>query len=215
MKPFLLSKITVKNRFAVKIYFYERTKTMKKNKDKKKSSFWQDFKAFISRGNVVDMAIGVVVASAFKDIVTKFTSAFLSPLIALLTDGADLTELKWIIRPEMLDAEGNVTVAEVSFAWGSFVQSIIDFLIIAFVLFLVIRIFTKAANKAKELSKSKEEIEAEEKAAAEAKAKEEAEKKAAEEARLAAEAEKVAAKEREIETVALLKEIRDSLSAKK
>lgn len=215
MKPFLLSKITVKNRFAVKIYFYERTKTMKKNKDKKKSSFWQDFKAFISRGNVVDMAIGVVVASAFKDIVTKFTSAFLSPLIALLTDGADLTELKWIIRPEMLDAEGNVTVAEVSFAWGSFVQSIIDFLIIAFVLFLVIRIFTKAANKAKELSKSKEEIEAEEKAAAEAKAKEEAEKKAAEEARLAAEAEKAAAKEREIETVALLKEIRDSLSAKK
>lgn len=215
MKPFLLSKITVKNRFAVKIYFYERTKTMKKNKDKKKSSFWQDFKAFISRGNVVDMAIGVVVASAFKDIVTKFTSAFLSPLIALLTDGADLTELKWIIRPEMLDAEGNVTVAEVSFAWGSFVQSIIDFLIIAFVLFLVIRIFTKAANKAKELSKSKEEIEAEEKAAAEAKAKEEAEKKAAEEARLAAEAEKAAAKEREIETVALLKEIRDSLSANK
>lgn len=215
MKPFFISKITVKNRFAAKIYFYERTKTMKKNKDKKKSSFWQDFKAFISRGNVVDMAIGVVVASAFKDIVTKFTSAFLSPLIALLTDGADLTELKWIIRPEVLDAEGNVTVAEVSFAWGSFVQSIIDFLIIAFVLFLVIRIFTKAANKAKELSKSKEEIEAEEKAAAEAKAKEEAEKKAAEEARLAAEAEKAAAKEREIETVALLKEIRDSLSAKK
>lgn len=214
MKPFFISKITVKNRFAVKIYFYERTKTMKKNKDKKKSSFWQDFKAFISRGNVIDMAIGVVVASAFKDIVTKFTSAFLSPLIALLTDGADLTELKWIIRPEVLDAEGNVTVAEVSFAWGSFVQSIIDFLIIAFVLFLVIRIFTKAANKAKELSKSKEEIEAEEKAAAEAKAKEEAEKKAAEEARLAAEAEKAAAKEREIETVALLKEIRDSLSAK-
>lgn len=215
MKPFFISKITVKNRFAVKIYFYERTKTMKKNKDKKKSSFWQDFKAFISRGNVVDMAIGVVVASAFKDIVTKFTSAFLSPLIALLTDGADLTELKWIIRPEVLDAEGNVTVAEVSFAWGSFVQSIIDFLIIAFVLFLIIRIFTKAANKAKELSKSKEEIEAEEKAAAEAKAKEEAEKKAAEEARLAAEAEKAATKEREIETVALLKEIRDSLSAKK
>lgn len=215
MKPFFISKITVKNRFAVKIYFYERTKTMKKNKDKKKSSFWQDFKAFISRGNVVDMAIGVVVASAFKDIVTKFTSAFLSPLIALLTDGADLTELKWIIRPEVLDEEGNVTVAEVSFAWGSFVQSIIDFLIIAFVLFLVIRIFTKAANKAKELSKSKEEIEAEEKAAAEAKAKEEAEKKAAEEARLAVEAEKAAAKEREIETVALLKEIRDSLSANK
>ena len=106
-------------------------------KQKKERTFWKDFKKFISRGNVVDMAIGVVVATSFSAIVSKFTAAFISPLIALLTDGASLAELKWVARPETLDAEGNVLVAEVSFAWGAFVQAIIDFLIIALVLFIV------------------------------------------------------------------------------
>ncbi|MGN1096138.1 MAG: large conductance mechanosensitive channel protein MscL [Eubacteriales bacterium] len=181
---------------------------------KKKSTFWQDFKAFISRGNVVDMAIGVVVAAAFKDIVTKFTSAFISPIVALLTDGADLSDMKWIVRPERLDAEGKVLVSEVSLAYGPFIQAVIDFLIIALVLFIVIRIFTKASAKAKELTISKEEADAKAKAAEEAAAKAAAEKKAAEEARLAAEAEAAAAKAREIETVELLKEIRNSLANK-
>lgn len=185
---------------------------MKEKKEKVKS-FWKDFKAFICRGNVVDMAIGVVVAASFKDIVTKFTDAFISPLIAIVTGGTDLTSLKWIFRPEELDAEGNVITEEISFGWGAFVQSIVDFLIIALVLFLVIKIFTKAMNKAKELSISKEEKEAQEKAAAEAAAKEAAEKKAAQEAQLAAEAEAAAKKAREAETVELLREIRDSLKS--
>ena len=186
---------------------------MKEKKEKVKG-FWKDFKAFISRGNVVDMAIGVVVAASFKDIVTKFTDAFISPLIAIITGGTDLSSLKWIFRPEELDAEGNVLVEEISFGWGSFLQSIVDFLIIALVLFLVIRIFTKAMNKAKALRVSKEEKEALEKAAAEAAAKEEAEKKAAEEARRAAEAEAAEKKAREMETVELLREIRNSLANK-
>lgn len=176
-------------------------------KQKKERTFWKDFKKFISRGSVVDMAIGVVVATAFSAIVTKFTAAFISPLIALLTDGASLADLKWIARPETLDAEGNVLVAEVSFAWGAFVQAIIDFLIIAFVLFLVLRIASRASNKAKELRTSKEEKEAQEIAAAEAAAKAEAEAKAAE----AKEAEALA---REKETVELLREIRNSLASK-
>ena len=120
-------------------------------KQKKERTFWKDFKKFISRGNVVDMAIGVVVATSFSAIVSKFTAAFISPLIALLTDGASLADLKWVARPETLDAEGNVLVAEVSFAWGAFVQAIIDFLIIALVLFIVLRIVSKASNKAKKL----------------------------------------------------------------
>ena len=182
-----------------------------KGKKEKVKSLWHDFKAFVCRGNVVDMAVGVVVAASFKDIVTKFTDAFISPLIAILTGGTDLTSLKWIFRPEKLDAQGNVITEEISFGWGAFVQSIIDFLIIALVLFLVIKVFAKAMSKAKELSVSKEEKEAQEKAAAEAAAKEEAEKRAAEQARLAAEAEAAAKKEREEETVALLREIRDSL----
>ena len=182
-----------------------------KEKKARIKNFWHDFKAFINRGNVVDMAVGIVIAATFKDIVTKFTDAFLSPLIALLTDGTNLSDLKWIIRPEVLDQDGNIVTAEVSLAWGSFLQSIIDFLIIAFFLFLVIRVFAKATNKARELRISKEEKEAMEKAAAEASAKEAAEKQAAENARIAAEAEIAAAKAREKETVDLLREIRDSL----
>lgn len=183
-------------------------------KKKKERTFWKDFKAFISRGNIIDMAIGVVVAAAFKDIVTAFTNAFISPLIALLTDGASLADLKWIAREAVLDAEGNVLVAEVSIAWGAFVQAIIDFLIIAFVLFIVLRIAVKATNKAKELRVSKEEKEAQEKAAAEAAAKAEAEAKAAEAAKLAAEAKEAEALAREKETVELLREIRNSLASK-
>lgn len=183
-------------------------------KNKKEKTFWKDFKKFISRGNVVDMAIGVVVATSFSAIVSKFTAGFISPLIALLTDGASLADLKWIARPETLDADGNVLVAEVSFAWGAFVQAIIDFLIIAFVLFLVLRIVSRATSKAKELRVTKEEKEAQEKAAAEAAAKEEAEKKAAEQARLAAEAKEAEALAREKETVELLREIRNSLASK-
>ena len=189
-------------------------------KKKKERTFWKDFKAFISRGNVVDMAIGVAVAGAFSAIVSKFTAAFVSPLIALLTDGASLADLKWIARPEVLDAEGKVLIAEVSFAWGAFVQAIIDFLIIAFALFIVLRVFTKAANKAKEMRLAAEAKDAEEAAAKDAaakKAEEEARlaaEKAAEEAHRAAEAEAAAAKAREVETVELLREIRNSLAKK-
>ena len=163
-------------------------------KEKKKSTFWKDFKAFISRGNIVDMAIGVVVANAFKDIVNKFTAAFISPLVALLTDGIILSDLKYIVRPEQLAEDGKtVLVSEISLAWGALVQSIIDFLIIAFALFIVIRVVTRATAKANELR-----VSAEEKAAAEAAA-----AKAAEEA--------AAAKAREIETVELLREISKAL----
>ena len=106
--------------------------------------FWADFKKFITRGNVVDMAVGVAVASAFTAIVTAFTKGFITPLLALLTNDSDLTEMKWIIRPEVghCTVEGDLTTyvvdtAEVSLLWGAFVQKIIDFLIIALTLFII------------------------------------------------------------------------------
>ena len=114
----------------------------------------QDFKKFITRGNVVDMAVGVAVASAFTAIVTAFTKGFITPLLALLTNNSDLTEMKWVIRPEVTEtaADGTVTVitAEVALLWGEFLQKVIDFFIIAAVLFLVMRIAAAiAAHSAK------------------------------------------------------------------
>ena len=140
------------------------------------------------------MAIGVVVANAFKDIVNKFTSSFINPLVAYLTGDKSLVDLKYVIVSEALDAEtGAVIQKEIAFTWGIFLQSIVGFLIIAFVLFLVLRIASHISKKSKELR-----ISDEERAAAKA----------------AADAEIAAAKAREIETVELLREIRNSLSKK-
>ena len=171
---------------------------------KKKFGLWEEFKKFINRGNVVDMAIGVIVANAFKDIITNFTNGFISPIVGLISGNIVLTDLKWVLVEGTLDPETGKIVGEVALLWGTFVQSIIDFLIIAAVLFLVLKIVTSAAAKAKELSVSKEEKEAAEKAAAEAKAKEEA-------AKAAVAAEEAAKKARELETLELLRDIRNSL----
>lgn len=195
---------------------------MKKKIKDKSRGFLKDFKAFIARGNVVDMAIGVVVANAFKDIVNKFTSSFINPFVGLITGNKSLADLKYIYKPEILNSEtGEVLQGEISFAWGLFLQSIVDFLIIAFALFIILRIATNINKKAKELRDrlSEEERVAAEAAAAEAKAKADAEAAAKAEAealaKAAAEAEIAAAKAREIETVELLREIRNSLKKEK
>ena len=65
--------------------------------------FWEDFKKFIKRGNVVDMAVGVAVASAFTAIVTAFTKGFINPLLALLSNSSNQEELKWIIKEGVPD----------------------------------------------------------------------------------------------------------------
>ena len=196
--------------------------------------FWADFKKFITRGNVVDMAVGVAVASAFTAIVTAFTKGFITPLLALLTNDSDLTEMKWVIRDAVLDSTGEIVeVAEVSLLWGAFVQKIIDFLIIALTLFIVMRVASAVAahsakirtNVANALTHKDEEeaarLAAEEAAKAEAEAEaarvaaEEAEKAAAAEAEALrlAEEEKQKEKARLEREEALLTEIRDLLRA--
>lgn len=186
---------------------------------KKKTSFWKDFKAFITRGNVVDMAVGVVVGGAFSKIVTGLVNYIINPCVAYLTKGGDLDALKTIIVPAeeaVLDELGNVVtpaVAEVAILWGTWIQTIIDFVIVAFCIFFVLRILMRAKNMM-EADKIAEE---EKKAAEAAKAEEEA-KKAAEAA--AAEAAALQAKQKEefkasiVNQETLLAEIRDLLKNK-
>lgn len=195
-----------------------------------------EFKKFISRGNVVDMAVGVAVASAFTKIVTAFTNGFIGPILALISGDANLVDFKWVVREAVthVDETGAevVDVAEVAILWGSFLQTILDFLIIAFVLFMVMKVFNKAIEMSKEVREDikdelkpkklkKEEAarlaaekEAKEKAEAEEKARLEAEEAAAKEkaeAQLAAYKAQVAISEN---TQALLTEIRDLLKNK-
>ena len=184
--------------------------------------FWADFKKFITRGNVIDMAVGVAVASAFTAIVTAFTKGFISPLLALLTGNSTLDDLTWVVKAPVFDPADPTVIIEpaVEILWGSFLQKIIDFLIIALVLFVVMRVASAVMAHSKKIHENvrnaltnsdeeaaKAEAEAAAKAEAEAAAKAEAEAvaKAEAEAKLLAEEER---KQKEIE---LLSEIRDLL----
>ena len=123
-------------------------------KDKTKG-FWAEFKKFISKGNVVDMAVGVAVATAFTAIVTAFTKGFIAPIISLLSHDASLSDMKWVIRPEEAEvaADGTKTILtpEVAILWGSFLQSIIGFLIVAFVMFIFLKSVMGVTKKAEKM----------------------------------------------------------------
>ena len=144
----------------------------------KKSTFFSDFKEFITKGNIIDMAVGVVIGGAFGKIVTGLVNYIINPFIALLTGGVSLTGLKTIIEPAVpaveavTDDAGNIVTeavaekAEVAILWGEWLQTILDFLIVAFCIFLVLRVIMKFKNKLESLKK-KEEEEAKEEAPAE------------------------------------------------
>ena len=117
---------------------------------------FKEFKEFAVKGNVMDMAIGVVIGGAFGKIVTSLVSDIIMPLIGAATGGLNFTEWKWVIREAVMEGE-NVVKPELALTWGNFIQVIFDFIIIALCIFMVI----KAINKAKSLTEKKEEAPAE------------------------------------------------------
>lgn len=109
--------------------------------------FSEDFKAFIAKGNVLDMAVGVVVGGAFNKIVTSLVNDIIMPLIGLLMGGLSVADWKWVIREAVLDAQGAVVTAENAVMYGNFLQTVLDFLIVALTIFVVLRVFTKLQKK--------------------------------------------------------------------
>ena len=108
----------------------------------KKGTFWSDFKAFISRGNIIDMAVGVVIGGAFGKITTSLVDNIIMPLIGLLTGGIDLTKWDIVLKPavtEMVDGVMTETTPAVMLGIGTLLSVIINFIIIAFVIFLLIK----------------------------------------------------------------------------
>lgn len=97
------------------------------------------------KGNLVDIAVGFVMGAAFTKVVNMFTGGIVTPLISLLTEKFKFDELKWVLRDEVKDAAGAVTTAEVAITYGMFITALIDFLIVAFVMFMVV----KAVNNMK------------------------------------------------------------------
>lgn len=129
--------------------------------------FFEDFKKFALKGNIIDMAVGVVIGGAFGKIVTSLVSDIISPLISFATGRVTLANLKYVIKAAEFDAAGVELVPESAILYGNFIQTIIDFLIIAFSIFIVLRIFMTAQNKLEELKKKEEEAPAVEEAPAE------------------------------------------------
>ena len=113
--------------------------------------FFTDFKNFIARGNVLDMAVAVVVGSAFTAIVNSLVNDIIMPLIAWAIGGAAFSDLCVVLKPEVLDEAGNVIETAVTWNYGNFIQLIINFLIIAFCMFLVIKLFMAAKEKKEKL----------------------------------------------------------------
>ena len=113
--------------------------------------FWQEFKAFISKGNIVDLAIAVIIGAAFNKIVSSLVNDIIMPLISLAVGGAAVSDWKWVIKPAEYDANGTLLVAESALRYGTFIQAIIDFMIIALTLFLMFKIFNYSRKKLGEL----------------------------------------------------------------
>lgn len=109
--------------------------------------FLADFKEFALKGNVVDMAVGVIIGGAFGKIVSSLVNDIIMPVISLCTGSVKFTDLKATLRPEELDAAGQVINEAVTFNYGMFIQNIVDFLIIAISIFVALRIAMKLRKK--------------------------------------------------------------------
>ncbi len=109
----------------------------------------KEFKEFAVKGNVVDMAVGVIIGGAFGKIVTSLVGDIVMPAISALSGDADFTGFKWVIRQAVMDG-ANVVTPEIAINYGSFIQTIVDFLIIAFVIFMAIKGINKLKRKEEE-----------------------------------------------------------------
>lgn len=117
------------------------------------SKFFDEFKKFAFKGNVIDMAVGVVIGSAFSKIVTSVVNDLIMPVFGAVTAGADFTSMKLVLSQAVLNEAGEVVTPEAAITYGNLIQNIVDFLLIALSLF----IFVRFINKAKEKMEKKEE----------------------------------------------------------
>ena len=116
-----------------------------------------EFKEFISRGNVVDMAVGVIIATAFGKITTSLINDVIMPFIAWITGSRDMTALNILVRPEVLNEAGEVVQMAMSIGFGTLLATILDFLLVALVVFFIMKASNKAKAVAEDLKKKEEE----------------------------------------------------------
>ena len=108
----------------------------------------KEFKDFAMKGNLVDIAVGFVMGAAFTKVVNAFTGGIVAPIISLFTERFKFDELEVVLRDEVKDAAGVVTTAKVAITYGMFLTALIDFIIVAFVMFMVVKAVNRMKNNA-------------------------------------------------------------------
>lgn len=104
---------------------------------------WKDFKEFAVKGNVIDLAVGVIIGGAFGKIVTSLVGDIITPIISVITSGVDFKELKYVLR-----ANSSPTATDgITINYGAFIQNILDFLIVSFSIFMFIKLINKLKRK--------------------------------------------------------------------
>ncbi|RAV28572.1 large-conductance mechanosensitive channel protein MscL [Sinomicrobium soli] len=111
--------------------------------------FFKDFKSFLLKGDIVNLATAVIVAGAFGKIVSSFTNDILMPPIGMLLGNVNFSELRYVLQEAIIDASGEVTKEAVTINYGNFIQFIIDFIIIGFFIFILLKAYEKTKKKEK------------------------------------------------------------------
>ena len=108
---------------------------------------FKEFKDFIMKGNVLDLAVAVIIAGAFGLVVGSFINDVLMPPIGMALGGVDFADLAYTLKAAVVGADGAVTAEAVSIRWGAFVNTIINFLIVAFVIFMIVKAYNNSQKK--------------------------------------------------------------------
>ena len=133
--------------------------------------FMEEFKAFAMRGNVIDLAVGMIIGSAFGKITTSLVNDVIMPAVSMLMGGVDFTQWKFVLKEAVMEmnAEGVMveTAAEIAIKYGNLIAVIVDFIILAFAIFCMVKAINTMREKAEALKKKEEEAPVEEEAPAE------------------------------------------------
>ncbi len=110
-------------------------------------SMIKEFKEFAMRGNLVDLAVAFVMGAAFTKLVSSFVDGIVMPLVGLVTAGVDFTKLKLVLKEAQIGADGAVSVPETAISYGQFITVTLDFIIVSFAMFMLVKAVNKMRKK--------------------------------------------------------------------
>ncbi|WP_179006237.1 large conductance mechanosensitive channel protein MscL [Winogradskyella forsetii] len=110
----------------------------------------KEFKEFAVKGNMMDMAVGIIIGAAFNKVIDVLAKQVILPPLSLLTDGVNFDEKKWVLRDAVVDASGTITIEEVAIAYGKLSEVFLDFIIIGFTVFIIVKFMNRLRTRAQD-----------------------------------------------------------------